>query len=103
MRLLDFVEQNDRIWRPLDAFCQLPTLSIAHVSWRRPDQFRNGVLLHELRHIETHERLFAAKHELRQGASYFSFADAGGSEEQERTDRAVQALQPRARAADGAS
>src|SRR5208282_1373319 len=83
MRLLDFVEQDDRIWRPLDAFCQLSTLFVTNVTRRRADQLRYGMLLHELRHIEADESLVAAEHEMRQGASDFSFANARRSEEQE--------------------
>src|SRR5208282_1549548 len=103
VRLLDFVEQNDRIWRPFDAFRQLSTLFVTNVTGRRTDQFRYGMLLHELRHIEADESFIAAEHEMRQSARDFSFAYAGRSEEQERPDRAVGALQPGTRAANGAS
>ncbi len=61
------------------------------------------MLLHELRHIETYESFVAAEHEVRQSASHFCFANASRSEEEERTDGAIRALQPGTRAADGAS
>ena len=38
MRLLDFVEQDDRVRRALDAFGQLAALLVAHVSRRRADE-----------------------------------------------------------------
>src|ERR1700678_2654946 len=81
MRLLDFVEQNDRIGSALDPFGQLSTFFVAYIARRRADQFRNGMLLHELGHVETDQSFVAAKHEVRQGARDFSFADAGRSEE----------------------
>ena len=102
MRLLDFVEQDDRIRSTLHAFGQLTALFVAHVSRRRADQLGDRVLFHELGHIEADQRLLAAEHELRQGARHFGFADAGGSEEEERADGPVRALQAGARAADGA-
>ena len=57
VRLLDFVEQDNRVWRTLDALGQLAALLIAHVSRRRTDELGDRVLLHELRHIEADERL----------------------------------------------
>src|SRR4051794_1457100 len=60
------------------------------------------MLLHVLRHIEADKRLLAAEHELRDGACGFRLADAGGAEEEERTDRTVRALESGTRATDGA-
>ena len=102
MRLLDFVEQDDRVGRALHALGQLAALFVADVSRRRTDQLRDRVLLHELRHIEADQRLLAAEHELRQGARDFGLADAGRAEEEERADRAVRTLQAGTRAANGA-
>src|SRR5579863_9826139 len=61
------------------------------------------MLLHEFRHIEADQSFLGAEHELRQGAGYFGFANARGTEEQERPNRPVRILQPRAAASDGAS
>src|SRR5579864_7948745 len=102
MRLLDFVEQHDRVGSALHTLGELSALFVAHVSRRRTDQLRDRVLLHELRHIEADQGLFGAEHELRQGARDFSLADAGRSEEQERADGTVWILQAGTRAADGA-
>ncbi len=88
MRLLDFVEQDDRVRRALHALGELAAFFVAHVSRRRADQLRDRVLLHELRHIEADQRLLAAEHELRQGARDFGLADAGRSEEQEASQSA---------------
>src|SRR5882672_8108555 len=102
MRFFDFIEQDDGIRRPLDALSQLATFFVTDVSWRRPDQLRNRVLLHEFRHVEADQSLLAAEHELCQRAGDFRFANTGRSEEQERSDRAVWTLQSCAAAADGA-
>ncbi len=61
VRLLDFVEQDNRIRRTLDALGQLAALLVAHVARRRADELGDGVLLHVLRHIEADERLVGAE------------------------------------------
>ena len=61
MRLLNFVEQNHRVRRAAHAFGQLAAFFVSHVSWRRADQFRHGMLLHVFGHVEADERFFAAE------------------------------------------
>jgi hypothetical protein len=58
------------------------------------------VLLHVLGHIEVHEGLLVAEHELGQGLGEQRLADAGGAEEDERAHRALGVLQAGAGAAD---
>src|SRR6185312_11072783 len=98
VRLLDFVQQDNRVGRPLDAFGELSALFVAHVSRRRTDQLADRVLLHEFRHVEANERLLAAEEELRQSARNFRLADAGRAQEQERSDGAVRRFEASARA-----
>src|SRR5205823_13458066 len=57
MRLLDFVEQHYRVRSALHALGNLSALFVAYVPRRRPDQLRNRLLLHELRHIEPDQTL----------------------------------------------
>src|SRR6185369_7693258 len=102
MRLLHFVQQDDRVRSSLHAFGELPAFFVAHISRRRTDQLRDRMLFHELGHIEADQRLLAAEHELRQGARNFRLADARRSEEKERTDWPVRTLKPCAAAADSA-
>src|SRR5712691_438228 len=102
VRLLDFVQQHDRVGRALHTLGQLAALFVAHVSRRRADQLRDRVLFHEFGHVEANQRLLSAEHKLGQGAGNFGLAKAGGSEEQERADRPVRALQACAATADGA-
>ena len=102
MRLFDFVEQDDRVGRTLDALGELTALLVAHVARRRTDELRDRVLLHELRHIEADQRLLAAEEEAGEGARHLRLADAGRSEEEERSDGAVGALEAGTGAADRA-
>src|SRR5712664_2617660 len=102
MRLFDFVQQNDRVGRTLDALGQLATFLIADVARRRADELGDGVLLHELRHIEADKRFLAAEEELRESACNFRLAYAGGAEEEEAADRAQRRLEASAGAANGA-
>src|ERR1700736_1059734 len=99
MSLFDFVEQHDRIRGTFDTFGELAPFFVAYVSGRRTDQLRDRMLFHEFGHIKANQGLFATKHELRQSARDFSLANACWTEEQERTDRTVRALESRARAA----
>src|SRR6202171_6096152 len=103
MRLLDFIQQDDRVRSPADALRQLPAFFVAHVPWRRTDQLRDGVLLHELRHVEANQRLFRTKQKLRQPPGDFRLADAGRPQEEEAAYRAQRRLETRAAAANGAS
>src|ERR1700685_4054829 len=99
MRFLDFVQQNYRVRRALHPFGELSTLLIAHIARRRPDQLRNRVLLHELRHIKADKSLLAAEEELGQRARHLRLAYTGRAQEQERTDRAIGRLETRTGAA----
>ena len=102
MRLLDFVEQNDRIRIALHALRQLAALLITDIAGGRTDQLGHRMLLHKLRHVEADQILFAAKEELGESAGDFGFTDAGGSEEQEGAGRPLGRLESGARTANGA-
>ena len=102
MRLLDLVEQDDRVRVALHLLGELPALLVADVSGRRADQLRHRVLLHVLRHVEADQRVVAAEQEVGDRARQLGLADAGRSEEDEAADRTVRRLQPGARAPDGA-
>src|SRR5262245_152998 len=102
VRLLDLVEQDDRIGVPLHLLGELAALFVADVSGRRADQLRHRVLLHVLGHVEADERVIAAEQEVREAARELGLADAGRPEEDEAPDRPVGRLQPGARAPDRA-
>src|SRR5216683_7849705 len=100
MRLLDFIQEDDRVGRPADALRQLTALFVAHVPWRRADELRHRVLLHELRHVETHQRLLRTKQEFRQPARHFRLADARRPEEEKASHRTQGRFESRAAAPD---
>src|ERR1700687_385260 len=102
MRLLDFIEQDDRVGGTLHAFGELAAFFVTDVSRRRTDQLRDRMFLHEFGHVEADESFLGAEHELRRSACDFGFADARGAQEQEGADGAVGILQAGSRTANGA-
>ncbi len=96
MRLLDLVEQENRIRPPAHRFGQLPALLVADVPGRRAHEPGDGVPLLVLRHVEPDERALVVEHELGERTRELGLADAGRAEEDERADRPVRILQPRA-------
>ena len=64
VRLLDFVEQHDRVGVALHLLGELAALFVADVSRRRANQLRHRVLLHVLGHVEADERVIAAEQEV---------------------------------------
>jgi hypothetical protein len=66
MRLLDLVKDDDGVGAAADRFRQLAGIFIANVAGRRTDEPGHVVPLHELRHVELHQRLFAAEEEASQ-------------------------------------
>src|SRR5205807_10001412 len=72
---------------------------IADVARRRTDQPRGRVALHELRHVETDDRVLVVEEEPSKLPGQLRLADAGRPEEDERTDRAARILEAGARPA----
>ena len=89
VRLLDLIEQDDRVRMTADLFGKLAALIVADISRRRTDHTGNGVLLHVFGHIDTDQRVLVAEHRFCQRLAQLGLADAGRTEEQERTDRAL--------------
>ncbi len=83
MRLLDFIEHDDRIRSAAQGFGQLSRVFVADVSGRRAHQAGGGVALHELGHVQLDGRVLAPEHELGQGLGQLGLADAGRAEEHE--------------------
>ena len=101
MRLLDFVEEHHGIRASPHGLAQLPAFVVADVTGRRADEPLHGVLFHVFAHVNPHHRVFVIEQKFREGAGGFRFADAGGAEENERTDGPVRVLQAAAGAAHG--
>ena len=101
MRLLDFVEQDHRIGFAAHGLGQLAAFFEAHISGRRAEQTRHRVLLLIFGHIDANHVVLVVEQIFRQRAGEFGFADAGGPEENETSDRAVGIFQAGAGADDG--
>jgi len=67
VRLLDLVEQHDRVRPAANFFGQLPAFLKADIARRGPDEPAHVVLLHVLAHVDLNERVGVAEHELGQG------------------------------------
>ena len=99
VRLLDLVEQDDRVRAPAHGLGQLAALVVADVAGRRADQARHRVPLLVLGHVDPDHRPLVVEHELGERAGELGLADAGRAEEDERADRPVGILEPGAGAA----
>ena len=101
VRLFHFIKEDDAVRLAAHGLGELAALLVAHVSRRRADQTRDGVLLHVLGHVDAHEVLFVVEQRLRQRLGQLRLAYARGSEEEERADGPVRVLYAGARAEDG--
>ena len=99
VRLLDLVEQHDRVRAPPHGLRELPPLVVADVARRRADEPRDGVLLHVLAHVEPDHRLLVVEQELRQRARQLGLADARRPEKEEAPDGPLRVAEPGPRAA----
>src|SRR5215217_1962570 len=87
MRLLDLVEEDDRIGPPPHALGELPAFLVADVAGRRADEARDGVALHVFRHVDADYGVLVAIDHLGKRLCQLGLADAGRAEEQEGGDR----------------
>ena len=83
MRLLHFVQQQHAIGFAAHGFGQVATLLIAHVTWRRTNEARHRMLLHELTHVDTDQMVFGVEQKACQCLAQLGLAHAGGAQEQE--------------------
>ncbi len=101
VRLLDLVEEDDRVGAAADGLGELAALVVADVAGRRADEARDGVLLHVLGHVDADHGGLVVEEELGEGAGGLGLADAGGAEEDEAADGALGVAEAGAAAADG--
>ena len=95
MRLLNLVEQNDGVGVTPHLFGELTTFFIPHVTGRRSHQSADGKLLHVFAHVYAYQRFFRIEHEPCEDLCELGFTDAGGTEENKRTDGLIGILQSR--------
>src|SRR5579864_5455679 len=101
MRLFNFVEKNYGIRMAARLLRELPSLFVAHITWRRADHPRHRMLFHVFRHIEPDHGFLVVEQKLGECAREFGFPDAGGPKKNEGPDRPVGIGKPRAISAYG--
>src|SRR5215475_13594768 len=92
--LFDFVEQHHRIGPATHGFREISAFFIPDVAWRGADQPGDGMLFHELGHVEANHGLLVVEQEFSEGTAELGLADASGAEENKRPDGTVLILQP---------
>ena len=97
--LLDLVEQHHAVRPAMHGLGQPPALLVADVARRGADQPGHRVLLHELAHVDAHERRLVVEQELGQGLAQLGLAHAGRPQEQERADGPIRVAEARPAAA----
>ncbi len=95
MRLLDLVEEHHAVRPAADGFGKLAAFLVAHVTGRRAEQARDGVLLAVFAHVHPHQGVFVVKHILGQRLGQLGLAHAGGALDEDR------AVHPRGQVDDG--
>ena len=100
VRLFDLVEEHYAVGLAADLFGELSGLVIAHVARGRPDDARDGELLHKLGHVEADQALGRIEHIGGKLLDKLRLADAGGADEDKAHGLALD-LQPDAAAANG--
>ena len=101
MGFLHLVQQDHRVRPAPHRLGEIAPLLVTHVSRRRTDEPRHGVLLHEFRHVDARHGVFGVEQKLCQCLGQLRLAHPGGSQEEERAVGPVGIGEPGAGAADG--
>ena len=101
MRLLDLVEQHDRVRVTTNGLGELAALVVTDVTRRATDELGDLELATELGHVEADERVLAAKEVLGERLGELGLARAGGTQEDKAAAGATRILERRAAAAHG--
>ena len=96
VRLLDLVEQDNRVRIAPHGFGQHTAFAVAHISRRRALQARDAVRFLVLAHVDRDELALAAVEDIGERQRRFGLADARRPHEQEHTARLVRILEIRA-------
>src|ERR1700690_1782267 len=95
MCFFDLVKENHRIRPSSNRFGQLPTLLIADVTGRRPDEPRNCMPFLVLGHVDPGHGCLVVEEKFRQCLCEFCFPDTSWAEKQERAYGPVWVLKAR--------
>ena len=86
MRFFNLIKEHDAVRFSADCLCQLSAFIIADISRRSSDQPGDRILLHVLTHINTDHVVLIVEQLFRKCLCQLRFADAGGTQKQERAD-----------------
>ena len=101
MRLLDLVEQHDRVRVATNGLGELAALVVTDVTRRATDELGDLELATELGHVEADECILAAKEVLGERLGELGLARAGGTQEDKAAAGATRVLERRTAAAHG--
>ena len=101
VRLLDLVEQHDRVRVATNGLGELAALVVTDVTRRATDELGDLELATELGHVEADERVLAAKEVFGERLGELGLARAGGTQEDKAAAGATRILERRAAAAHG--
>src|SRR5579862_8025363 len=83
VRLLHLIQENHRIGPAAYGLGQIAAFLVPHVARRSTDQPRDGMLLHELGHVDPNQRVLRIKQEIGERLAQLGLADARRPQEQE--------------------
>src|SRR5579884_4238041 len=106
MMMTVFLKSTVRAWLsvsgpPPDCFRELSPFFRADVAGWRPDQTRDRMLLHVLRHVDADHGALVIEEKLRQRTGKLRLSDAGWAEEEKASQRPIGVLQAGASTPDG--
>ena len=87
MRLLDLIQQHDRIGSGAQFASELAFFLVADVAGRRANQLRYAVFFHVFRHVQADHVVAGTEQEGREGPRQLGLAHAGWAKEQEYSQR----------------
>src|SRR6266571_558258 len=89
VRFFNLVQQHDRIGLAPDLLGELAALLIPHIARGRSHQPGDREFLHVLAHVDPDQGVVVVEQEGRQRPGQLGLADPGGTQEDERADRAL--------------
>ncbi len=91
--LFNLVEENDGVRVLPHLLGELTALLVADIARRRADHLCHGLLLHVFGHVDPDHLVLIAENRFGQGLGDLGLSDAGGTQEEEGTDRPVGGLE----------
>mmetsp|Transcript_19593 Transcript_19593/g.42198 ORF Transcript_19593/g.42198 Transcript_19593/m.42198 type:complete len:313 (+) Transcript_19593:210-1148(+) len=97
VRLLELVQEQQRVGSPPDSLGELAALVVADVAGGRAHEARDCVALGELRHVEAGDGFLGVEKKVREGLAELRLAHSGGAHKEEGAEWPLSRLQARTR------